>query len=138
MPRLSTIKRVYLAISLSNRGSLENELVQIQEVFEEKGSEVFIFVDHYHFQKEQEKEMMKAAFQEIDRSDLLIAELSKKAIGVGIELGYARAKGIPILYLRQKGREHSTTASGSSDFHLIYENPRDLGQQLQQLLSEHL
>jgi len=132
----SSIKRAYLAISLSNRKKLDVEVHLIKHILENKGIKVFVFVDNYHFSKDQEKLMMNTAFEKIDRSDLLIAELSKKAIGVGIELGYARAKGIPILYLRQKGGEHSTTASGSSDFHIIYENPEDLGRQLKQLLAE--
>ena len=77
--------------------------------------------------------MMDAAFQEINRSDILIAELSKKAIGVGVEVGYACARGIPIIYLRNEKSEHSTTVSGSSNEHIIYKNPADLRQQLKKL-----
>lgn len=130
MNNFLSIKRAYLAISLSNRPKLEEELGHIQSILKRKGIEVFIFVDHYHFSKEQEKEMMQTAFREIDRSDLLIAELSKKAIGVGVEVGYAYAKGIPVLYLRQELSEPSTTVAGSSTYQIVYQNPKDLKQQL--------
>ena len=59
-------------------------------------------------------------------TDFLIAELTTKSIGVGIEIGYARAKGKPIIYLRKKNSEYSTTASGSSTYSIEYENENDL------------
>jgi 2'-deoxynucleoside 5'-phosphate N-hydrolase len=40
--------------------------------------------------------MMRQAFAAIDKNDLLIAETTDKAIGIGIEVGYAKAKGKPI------------------------------------------
>ena len=39
---------------------------------------------------------------DIDNSDILIAEVSEKAIGVGIEVGYAKAKGKPIIYIKNQ------------------------------------
>jgi len=70
--------------------------------------------------------MMETAFLEIDKSDFLIAELTTKSIGVGIEIGYAFATGKPIVYLRRKDSEYSTTASGSSTYNIEYENENDL------------
>ena len=128
-----TATRAYLAISLSNRSHLSEELDLLHSVLKEKHIELFIFVDHYHFKKEEEKEMMQAAFREIERSDILIAELSKKAMGVGVEAGFAFAKGIPIIYLRNEESEHSTTVSGSSNAQIIYKDPTDLGQQFKEL-----
>lgn len=83
-------------------------------------------MDKYNFKPNQEKEMMKVAFEEIDSSDFLIAELTTKSIGVGIEIGYAFAKKKPIFYLRKKDSEYSTTASGCSVSVFEYENEIDL------------
>jgi len=67
---------------------------------------------------------------DIDNSDILIAETSNKGIGIGIEVGYAKAKGKPLIYLRNQNAEHSTTVSGICDFQIIYKNIHDLKNQL--------
>lgn len=74
--------------------------------------------------------MMQQAVASIDRCDLLIAEVSDKAIGIGVEAGYAKGKDKPVFYLRQKDSEHSTTVSGISDQSIIYESIPDLELQL--------
>ena len=56
-------------------------------------------MDKYDFIVQQEKEMMKTAFAEIDTCDLVVVELTKKAIGVGVEVGYAKAKNKPIIFV---------------------------------------
>ena len=77
---------------------------------------------------------MQSACRENDQSDLHIAEVSEKAIGVGIEIGYAVALKIPVIYVRNLLAEHSTTASGSANHTIIYENTADLSFQLLQVL----
>jgi nucleoside 2-deoxyribosyltransferase len=72
---------------------------------------------------------------EIDACDILIAETSEKSIGIGVEAGFARAKGKVVIYMRQHDREHSTTVAGISDFQLIYKDNLDLKQQLFTLLN---
>lgn len=113
-------KRVYLAISFSDRHILDAEIAYLVEKGKEIGVEVFVFVDHYNFKKDQEQEMMNTAFKELDKSDYLLAELSKKSIGVGIEIGYAFARKKPIIYFRKKGSEYSTTAAGSANCVIEY------------------
>ena len=73
---------------------------------------------------------MQQALADIDVCDLLIAEVSDKAIGIGVEAGYAKGKGKPVIYIRQKDSEHSTTLSGISDYRIIYDNINDLELQL--------
>ena len=124
------IKRAYLAISYSNRKYFDKEIESLKQLFERNNIELFVFVDHYNFKPNQEKEMMKTAFMEVDNSDILVAELSTKSIGVGIEIGYALAKKKTIIYLRKKDSEHSTTAAGSSDYQIIYEDIFELESQL--------
>ena len=42
------------------------------------------------------------------------------------EIGYASAKNKPIIYLRKKDSEYSTTASGCSNYEIVYENELNL------------
>ena len=78
--------------------------------------------------------MMAQAFLDIGQSDFLIAETSDKGIGIGIEVGYARAKQKPIIQLRQATAEHSTTVSGTSNYQIIYTDTNNLHEQLKNVL----
>lgn len=127
--------KAYLAISYSKRKELNEEVNVIIETLHAFNIQSFVFVDQYSFHPSQEKEMMLAAMKEIDDCDLLIAETSDKAIGIGIEAGYAKAKGKPVIYIRNKEAEHSTTLSGISDHQIIYTDIEDLKTQLQTLFS---
>lgn len=120
------MKKAYFAISYSKRHLFDKEIESLHNLFYKMNIELLVFVDKYNFRPNQEREMMKVAFEEIDNSDFLIAELTTKSIGVGIEIGYAYAKGKPVFYLRKKGVEYSTTASGCSDYIIEYENCLDL------------
>jgi nucleoside 2-deoxyribosyltransferase len=128
------MKKAYLAISYSSRKLFDKEVKSLIELCKTNDIELLSFVDKYNFKKNEEKEMMETAFVEIDKSDFLIAELTTKSIGVGIEIGYANAKGKPIIYLRKKGSEYSTTASGSSTYNIEYDNEIDLKELIKTLL----
>mgnify|MGYP001819140739 CR=1 FL=1 len=130
------MKKAYFAISYSNRKQFENEVKCLKKLFKKLGIAFIVFVDLYDFKPDQEKEMMKTAFREIDNADFLIAELTAKSIGVGIEIGYARAKEKPIIYVRRKSAEYSTTAAGSSTSVLAYENELDLFTKMDQLVKQ--
>ena len=114
--------RAYVSVSYSERNSLKRELEAITETLAEFNVEAFIFVDHYSFDRDQEHEMMQQAMRDIEACDFLIAEVTHKAIGIGVEVGYGKAKSKPIVYLRKKEAEHSTTVSGISDFQIIYQD----------------
>lgn len=129
------MKKAYLSLSFQKRKELQNEVVAIQQALSAFNIDLFVFVDQYLFTKDQEKQMMQQAFADIDSSDLLIAEVSEKAIGVGIEIGYAVAVQKPVIYLRNVLAEHSTTAAGSADHSIIYSNAEDLFKKLTVLLS---
>lgn len=114
--------KAYIATSFSNRqidSAIINYIVSVLDNFK---IEPLIFVDAYSFSAEQEKEMMQAAMNAIDDCEILIANGSHKAVGVGIEAGYAKAKGKFVIYIRSKQAEHSTTLSGISDHQIMYEN----------------
>ncbi len=130
------MRKGYFAISFSDRKKFDKEIDYLIKKLSERNIELFVFVDQYHFKMNEEKEMMKVAFEEIDNSDFLIAELTKKSIGVGIEIGYAYARKKPIFYLRRKGAEYSTTTSGCSKFIIEYENKIDLVEKIENVLNK--
>lgn len=132
MPALP--RTAYLSIGFQSRKALEPEIQAIRQILAQHKTSLFIFTDHFHFSPEQEKEMMNQAFSAIRNADLLIAEVSEKAIGVGVETGYAKALKMPVIYLRNSIAEHSTTAAGTADYIIIYQNTTNLTEQLSSLL----
>lgn len=130
--------KAYISVSFSKRAALNDAVKTITEALRSSAITPFIFVDVYHFHPVQEKEMMTAALKEIDNCDLLIAETSDKAIGIGIEAGYAKAKNKPVIYLRSKDAQHSTTLSGISDHTIVYADIPDLKNQLKKVLERYV
>lgn len=123
-------RTAYFGISKSNRIYFDVEIEVVKKCLKKHEIDLVVFVDKYSFKQDQEKEMMKIAFEEIDKSDLLIVELSKKAIGVGVEVGYAKAKNKPIIYLKKKDAKYSTTVGGSSNYIIEYRDKNDLQSKL--------
>ena len=128
--------KAYIAISFSKRKERKEELNSIGKVLLAHNVKPFVFVDTYNFTSEQEKEMMNEAMKAIDDCDLLIAETSDKAIGIGVEVGYAKAKEKPLIYLRNKNADHSTTVSGISDFTILYNDIDDMEEKLHNILGK--
>jgi nucleoside 2-deoxyribosyltransferase len=129
----------YISVSFRKKEVLSKELTAITDALNDFKIQAFVFVDNYVFSAAQEKQMMQQAMHDIDRCDLLIAETSDKGIGIGIEVGYAKAKNKPVIYVRHNTAEHSTTVSGISDFQIVYADAADLKKQLSgvlKLLSE--
>ena len=120
----------YISVSYSKRKFLNKELNAIVEVLNNLSIEPFVFVDNYNFDSTQERQMMEQVMIDIESCDLLIAETSDKGIGIGIEVGYAKAKKKPIVYLRHKNAKHSSTVSGISDHQIVYCDIDDLRNQL--------
>lgn len=126
--------KAYISISYSKRKAFDTVVQSINKTLNAHRIQSFVFVDHYSFSPSQEKEMMQTAMKDINSSQLLIAETSDKGIGIGIEVGYAKALHIPILYLRKITAEHSTTVSGISDYQIIYKDENDLAHQLDEII----
>ena len=122
--------KAYISVSYSRRKHLDKELNAIADVLNKLAIEPFVFIDNYNFDLTQEQQMMQQAMSDIENCDLLIAETSNKGIGIGVEVGYAKAKNKPIIYVRQNNAAHSTTVSGISDFKIVYHDTDDLQKQL--------
>lgn len=130
------MKKAYLSIGYQSRQKLGAEITAIRELLSAHQIELFVFVDQYQFAPEEEQSMMQQAFRDISGSDLLLAEVSEKAIGVGIEIGYAAALGKPIIYLRHALAEHSTTAAGTAGYSLIYAHTSEIAGLLEPVLAK--
>ena len=72
-----------------------------------------------HFSPE---DLMQKSFAAIDACDLMVVDLSEKGVGVGIEAGYAWARGIPILTIARAGADISETLQGISQAVFWYES----------------
>lgn len=118
--------KAYIAVSYSKRKLVDKEIALIIETLNTFDISSFVFVDNYKFDISQEKQMMLQAMTDIENCDILIAETSEKGIGIGIEVGFAKAKGKIVIYVRHQNAEHSTTVSGISDFQIVYNNSEDL------------
>lgn len=118
--------KAYIAVSYSKRKLVDKEIALIIETLNTFDISSFVFVDNYKFDISQEKQMMLQAMTDIENCDILIAETSEKGIGIGIEVGFAKAKGKIVIYVRHQNAEHSTTVSGISDFQIVYSNSEDL------------
>jgi nucleoside 2-deoxyribosyltransferase len=127
--------RAYIAHSNNHRDDLKPAIDCITQIIESCGHEAFVFTRH-HTGPMTERELMNTTKREVDASDLLIAELSHKAIGVGIEIGYATAHHKPVIYIRKSDSEHSTTASGISKVTIEYADLDDLRTKLTTVLEQ--
>ena len=72
------------------------------------------------------QELMQLAFDQIDKCDFLIVDLTEKGVGIGIEAGYAFAKNIPIITIAFKGSDISDTLQGITSQIFFYDNYDDL------------
>lgn len=121
--------RAYLAIKyysdLKNKELIEN----ITETLKAIGIDAFVFardIENYQISNLTPEELMKRAFEEIEKSDLLIIEASEQSIGIGIEAGYAYTKKIPVYLIAKKDTYVSGSIKGISKKCVFYENMDDL------------
>lgn len=127
--------QVYFGISLSRRKFFDDEIKAVSRCLEAYGLGIHVFVDNHVYNDTQEKQMMADAFEEIQNSDFVIVELSHKAIGVGVEVGYARACNKRIVYLKKSEAAYSTTVGGCSDLIIEYDSEEELEHKLDQFMA---
>jgi len=77
------------------------------------------------------QELMRITFEEIEKSDFVILEMSEKGVGLGIEAGYTVAKKKPLIILIKNRLKLSNTMQGIADIVIRYDQPEDIN------LTEH-
>ena len=70
--------------------------------------------------------LMARTFAVIEACDIAVIDLTEKGVGLGIEAGYAFAKGIPVFTIAREGADISTTLRGISQEVCLYRNEADL------------
>lgn len=102
---------------------------KISSMLEEKGYETICIVNDINSKNKvpfSPEELMKVTFESIDTCNLVIIDLTEKGVGLGIEAGYAYAKGIPIISIAKNGSDISETLEGISNKVLFYNKIEDL------------
>mgnify|MGYP005847834119 CR=1 FL=1 len=128
----------FVSVSYAHHRALSAELDAIAAALTAHGITPHILVRSYTFAPDDARAMMATALSEVRAADLLIAEVTHKAIGVGVEVGMAAALGKPIVYVRHASAEPSTTVGGLAAAHIIYRDAADLRAQLSATLARGL
>lgn len=81
-------------------------------------------------------QLMQETFEMIDSSDVVFIELSEKGVGLGIEAGYAYAKGKPIITIAKQGADISATLRGISKHVYLYATVEELPEPLINLMAD--
>jgi nucleoside 2-deoxyribosyltransferase len=71
--------------------------------------------------------LMQKSFTEINACDLVVVDLTEKGVGIGIEAGYAYARGIPVVTIAASGSDISETLQGVSRQVYFYDTFDELG-----------
>jgi 2'-deoxynucleoside 5'-phosphate N-hydrolase len=116
----------FVSVSFAHKDDLAPELDAIVAALDDAGLRAHVFVRAYTFGPDEGRAMMAATQADLRAVDLLVAELTHKAIGVGIEIGYAAALGKPVIVVRRAGADPSTTAGGLADAVVVYDSPANL------------
>jgi 2'-deoxynucleoside 5'-phosphate N-hydrolase len=107
----------YLAVKYhpdaSNRSHIENILSELEKLGYETNC-VVRNVERWDDQHLSAEDLMQKTFALIDASDTVVVDLTEKGVGIGIEAGYAYAKGKPVFTIAKRGSDISTTLSGIS------------------------
>ena len=126
----------FISVSYDKRKDADDAIQKIVSVLADLGIKANVFVDNYDFALDEEDEMMQISCHDIAQSDFVIAEVSHKAVGLGVEVGYAIGLGKPVIYLRHADAEHSKTVAGISSYKIIYETLEDIDKQLREIIKQ--
>ncbi|MGC9395007.1 MAG: nucleoside 2-deoxyribosyltransferase [Anaerolineae bacterium] len=127
--------RVYLAIKFHADCSNRELITTISSVLAECGCETFCVIrdlERWGEVRFSPDILMQQSFAAIDASDALLVELTEKGVGVGIEAGYAFARGIPVFTIAEAGADISETLRGISQATCSYTTYDELTEFLKQ------
>lgn len=82
-------------------------------------------------------EMMERTFKEIEKADLVVVNIADWPIGVGVEAGYAYAKGKPIICIVPVSSKIANTVAGLAVDTIQYQNYIDFETQMKVFLDKY-
>jgi len=122
--------KAVLAIKFKEDYSDKEKIKSISNVLSSVGIETAVMVRDYEKWGEvlfTPQELMNKTFEVIDSAEILITEFSEKGVGLGIEAGYAFAKGKPIIVIAKEGSDISSTLRGISRTVIFYNSIEEIG-----------
>ena len=125
--------KAYLAIKFKEDNSNKKQIENICRVLENSSIETISMIRDYEKWGEvkfSSDELMTETFKAIDSSELIGVEFSEKGVGLGIEAGYAYAKGKPIIVIAKEGSDISNTLKGISKDIIFYKNIEEVGSKI--------
>lgn len=78
--------------------------------------------------------LMEKTFQSITQCHYLLADVTEKGMGIGIEIGYAAASQIPVIGMVRSGYEVSTTVMGVARKIITYMDEIDAVNQVTEII----
>jgi 2'-deoxynucleoside 5'-phosphate N-hydrolase len=140
LKRNRTLK-IFLSIKFhpdhSNREVTE-EILQILEHCGAKATCIVRDFEKWGVVQYDAQELMRITLREIRSSHLVVVDLTEKGVGVGIEAGYAVARGIPVFTIANRGCEVSTTLAGISEDVFTYAHPAELSGYFERVLGQQI
>lgn len=130
--------KAYVSVDHISRKKLSKEIIALGMALSSASVEQFIFVDKFTFEEGQEVELMQKALKEIDNSNFVIVETTYETVATSVEVGYAKARRKPIVYLQHENVAISPVLYGLSNFHIKYSSPKDLFDQMADFLKNIL
>lgn len=131
--------RVFLSIKFWGDQRNQEDVRNIIGTIEDLGHEVFCVVEHAENWGENtfsSDQLMSLTFNEIDKSDVLVANVADWPIGVGVEAGYAFAKEIPIVCICPQDKKLANTIAGIASSVIRYIDHAELGLKLGDSLTQ--
>ena len=126
--------KIFLAAKYFGKAQQSQLVDAIKETVEQMGHEIYSFLDEGHIVDE--NEMTSKMLSELDACDALLIEGSETSFGIGIEAGYARAKGKKVYVVHDDSMEESRTLKGVSDVYLKYNSVDELKVALSTILAD--
>jgi nucleoside 2-deoxyribosyltransferase len=131
--------RAYIAIKYHPDSRNRSAIDRISRALEENGYDTVCIardVEEWGQVHLAPEELMQRSFEALDGSDIVIVDLTEKGVGIGIEAGYAWARGIPIVTIAKSGSDISSTLQGISWAVVGYDGYDELVELFAQVLAQ--
>ncbi|QUM75674.1 nucleoside 2-deoxyribosyltransferase [Moritella sp. 24] len=123
------MKRVYFGIKYHSNNSNKSVINEFELCFSKHNLKSYCVVrdmEKWGKQTFSATQIMQETFAKIDESDIVVIDISEKGVGLGIEAGYAKAKGKELIVTIKNGVEISTTIQGTADKIITYNEISDI------------
>lgn len=118
--------KAYITCPVSHTQERLNLLPEIEEVVKSKGIDAFVFKVGG-----KASEIFERDYKQLESCDLLIAEVSERSHGVGVEIGLSYNLGLLRILLIEKGNTVSKLVEGMPNTSILeYESVSDLKEKL--------